>query len=447
LVLPLACLLLVESPARAGRVRGIAAGDGVTCFVTVGTRLSCTGQNDRGQLGDGTTTERHVPTLAAFIQGSLPGNISEAALADSNMCATAAAVQNLYCTGANDYGQIGDGTTIERHTLTLVGVSLNPPSGVGGINPTAGETACIPRSSGAGPFCWGRNTFGAVGDGTTDDRSTPVLLPQFFPLRTSGGGGHTCGVQYASGVYPHQVGTLWCWGNNADDVLGAGPGLGPSSATPVQVTALGAQVAIDNPSPLGISNQQQLTLGVGVTHTCTIMGDGTLWCWGHNEYGQLGDGTTTNQPLPVQVTGLTGVTQVAVSAKGQFTCATDASFKIYCWGRNDRGQLGDGTTVSRSVPAPVLGGLGAFDISAGTNHACLHLQNDIWYGWGGNEHGQLGDGTTLDRLAPVRVGPGAPPAVPAMGAALRWLAAAALAAIGATAASRRARRMRQAPRA
>jgi alpha-tubulin suppressor-like RCC1 family protein len=211
------------------------------------------------------------------------------------------------------------------------------------------------------------------------------------------------------------------------------------------VTALGAQVAAEEWYLQ--ANSSLPMLGVGTTHTCAIMGDAHLWCWGHNEYGQLGDGTTTNRALPVQVNGLSLVTAVAVSAKGQFTCAMDRSLNAYCWGRNDHGQLGDGTTVSRSTAAPVLGGMQTLDIVAGTNHACLaaaQSSSTAWYCWGGNEHGQLGDGTTTDRLAPIHTGPGVPlpqTLVPATGnTAVRWLAAAALAVAGAARFSSRRRR-------
>ena len=159
-----------------------------------------------------------------------------------------------------------------------------------------------------------------------------------------------------------------------------------------------------------------------MTHTCVIKGDGTLWCWGHNEHGQLGDGTTTNRPVPVQVAGLPGVWAVAVSARGQSTCAIDnINGTVWCWGRNDRGQLGDGTTTDRSVPAPIAGQLSAFDLSVGTDHACFYTSSGgaggptaadpgSWYCWGGNEFGQIGDGTNIDRRLPVLAGPNVAPA-------------------------------------
>lgn len=398
-VLAASVSVLFSSRAYAGPTPTIGCGNGDSCVVFGGSQMWCWGRNDAGQLGDGTTTERHAPI-------SLGSGIRVIAVGDRNVCRASLIELSTACVGANEFGQIGDGTTIERHAYTPI-PSVNAQSQF-----TAGDTPCA--TVGGGTFgssqvvCWGSNHFGSVGDGTATDQSSPVLvLPNAAGAYTSGGGGHTCA--YATTTSPPE---LWCWGNNVDDALGLGPGAGAGamSTTPVQI-----------PLPDG---GPSVGLAVGVHHNCMIPSDRTLWCWGLNDHGQLGDGTTVSRSTPVQVPGLSGLYGVWVSPSGGFTCASTTSGSGYCWGRNDHGQLGDGTTTERHVPAPVTGLVpGATGmLNVGEDHACAYFfsgagrPDDSVACWGGNEHGQVGDGTTTDRPTPVFLVFSVPaPAVPALG--------------------------------
>ncbi len=136
-------------------------------------------------------------------------------------------------------------------------------------------------------------------------------------------------------------------------------------------------------------------------HTCRLAG-GSLTCWGLNDAGQLGDGTTTNRLTPVQVSGL-GTSVQAVSAGASFTCALLTGGGVDCWGENSVGQLGDGTRTNHSTPAPVSGLSGARQIAAGGSHACALTAGGGVECWGLNSSGQLGDGTGTERLTPVAV--------------------------------------------
>jgi alpha-tubulin suppressor-like RCC1 family protein len=399
-----ALVLSLAGLAHASADPGIQAGDGHTCVLFGGSAMWCWGRNDVGQLGDGTTTDRRRPL-------PLGSGVRRMAVGDRNVCRLLIDGFVVNCTGANQFGQIGDGTTDERHGFT-------PVAATGLWTFTAGDTPCGSDQLGTNSYCWGSNQNGSVGDGTTTDRASPVFtIAGAWKVVTSGAGGHACAIVGQNPPY-----AVWCWGNNVDDALGLGSGAGPMAATPVQITL-----------PNGGFSGSQLDLSVGVHHSCALVSDGTLWCWGANDHGQLGNGTTQASASPVQVTGLSGLWRVHVSPTGAFTCAM-ADAGVYCWGRNDRGQLGDGTTTERHAPVLVAGsdGFAAIlrDVAVGTNHACAYTglspQTEGASCWGANDRGQVGDGTTTDRLTPVALafsGTG----VPALGArALAGLAGALL---------------------
>jgi len=190
------------------------------------------------------------------------------------------------------------------------------------------------------------------------------------------GGAHICALL--------QTGTVQCWGRNFAGQLGDGTS-GGSRATPVAVRGLS-----------GVT-----VLVAGSAHTCALLQTGTVQCWGLNDNGQLGDGTTANRATPVAVRGLSGVT--ALAAGGAHTCALLQTGTVQCWGSNFSGQLGDGTTTDRLTPAVVSGLSGVTALAAGWDHTCAVLQTGTVQCWGSNFSGQLGDGTTTDRLTPVAV--------------------------------------------
>src|SRR5207253_335143 len=136
-----------------------------------------------------------------------------------------------------------------------------------------------------------------------------------------------------------------------------------------------------------------------------LLPNGTVWCWGRNDEGQLGDGTTLGRPAPVQVAGITGA--LAVSGGYHHTCALLSDGTVQCWGRNLEGQLGDGTTTSSATPVRVGGVTGAVAVSAGILHTCALLSNGTVKCWGAvgpnNDFGQLGNGATTGSSTPVTV--------------------------------------------
>lgn len=232
-------------------------------------------------------------------------------------------------------------------------------------------------SSAGGAMCWGRNAYGTLGDGTRTSRSTPGAVSGLMSgvVAIAAGSYHTCAVGDDSGVK--------CWGWNASHQLG--DGTTALRLTPVAVSGLSSVVAIE----------------AGVYHTCAVTGAGAAMCWGNNDAGQLGDGTTLPRAAPVAVSRLSsGV--VAIAAGELFSCALTKSGGVWCWGANYEGQLGDGTTSSRSTPTKIPG-LTAVAISAGSKHACAVTTEGAAKCWGYNFDGQLGDGTSQRRLSPVPV--------------------------------------------
>ena len=233
--------------------------------------------------------------------------------------------------------------------------------------------------------CWGDNGDGRLGNGTTGGSSVPV---QVFGITDAtaiaAGSEHSCAL--------HQNGTISCWGANWYGELGNGQsGNNAGSLIPVQVT--------------GITDATAIT--IDSRYSCALHQNGTISCWGENEYGELGNGTTRNSSVPVQVTGITDAT--AITAGSGHSCALHQNGTISCWGYNRRGQLGNGQIgeYSRSsVPVQVLGITDATAITAGGSHSCALHRNGTISCWGSNGSGQLGDGrggVNVNSSVPVQV--------------------------------------------
>lgn len=277
------------------------------------------------------------------------------------------------CWGAAD-GRLGDGTSTTRVTpVNVVGLS----SGVAQIFAGHEQTCAVMVAGGA--KCWGVNSQGELGDGTTLTRLTPVDVVGLGSgvARMAAGYKHTCALTTAGGVK--------CWGWNSYGQLG--DGTTTDRLTPVDVSGLSSGVA-------------SLTTGLYVG--CVVTTNGAAKCWGRNNSGQVGDGTTEQRNTPVEVSGLT--TGVAKLSGGDgHTCALTTVGGVKCWGWNSNGQLGDGTTTARLVPVSVVGlSAGVSDLKVGQYHVCAQLQAGVKC-WGWNQEGQIGANDTIVRRVPTDV--------------------------------------------
>jgi len=356
--------------ANAAGIRKIAAGGYHTCVLTAGGGIKCWGGNWDGQLGDGTTTERHTPMGVS----GLGSGVTTIAAGWYHTCALTAG-GGVKCWGYNASGQMGDGTNTDRHTpVNVSGLG----SGVAAI--TAGDGHTCALTTGGAVKCWGYNEFAQLGDGTTTNRLTPVYVSGLGSGVTAiaAGGEHTCALTAG--------GALKCWGWNSDGQVG--DGTTTNRSTPVTVSGLGSGVASISP---------------GFLFTCALTVDGAVKCWGYNASGQMGDGTTTERHMPVTVNGLGGGV-AAITACYYRTCALTTGGAVKCWGANDYGQLGDGTTTERHTPVDINElDSGVAAIAAGGQHTCALMTSGALKCWGRNDLGQLGDGTSANSNVPVDV--------------------------------------------
>ncbi len=397
----------------AAGVRALAANASHTCALTADGAVFCWGNNEAGQLGDGTTTNRFTPVpvagLTRGVQAVTAGVEHACALLEHG---------GIKCWGNNAYGQLGDGSGSDRktpvdvihlggpaqqlhaaayHTCALVGgaalcwgsnnvgqlgdgttagklapVPVHGPDSAalaGVLSIVGGETHTCALLAGGGVSCWGDNYYGQLGDNTADDH----LLPN--PVSTLAGGvqsisaglRHTCAVTAGGGIA--------CWGWDLDGQLGDGQG--SDRLVPAPVYEIHTAQA----------------LAAGDHHTCALLAGGAVKCWGWNYFGQLGDTTALNRFVPADVYGLAGGVQ-AIAAGRSHTCALIDDGGIKCWGANDTGQLGDGTFSTRYKPVNVAGlGGTAQNLAAGSSHTCAALADGSAACWGWNTFGQLGDGT------------------------------------------------------
>ena len=350
----------------------ISSGESHTCAILDNGSVSCWGENLVGEIGDGTNVKRTEPTQTMSL-----GNGRTAVAVSAGQYHTCAILDNgsVSCWGHNNKGQLGDGTNTDRYTPALTS-SL-------GIGRTAvaissgGSFTCVILDDG-NVSCWGKNTYGNLGDGTTvSARYTPAQTASLGVGRTAVA--ISSGWEYACALLDD--GTVSCWGSNYRGELG-------NSAYGDRYT----------PSPTASfgTGRTAVAISSGETAACAILDNGSVSCWGANIVGAIGDGTNIDRYDPVLTSSLgIGRTAVAISSGGAHACAILDNGSISCWGYNNRGQLADNTTTDRNTPSLISSlGIGrtAIGISSGGFHNCAILDDGNISCWGYNNVGQLGNG-------------------------------------------------------
>ncbi|MEM9191089.1 MAG: MopE-related protein [Myxococcota bacterium] len=405
-----------------------------SCALHEGGGVSCWGRNSRAQLGSGDLEDASAPR---FVQVLPPAQ--DLFTGRDHACALTAS--GVYCWGINDVGQLGDGTTARRPAPVRV-VGLSPSREL-----ALGEShACTRRATGT-VTCFGRSDEGQLGRSSSDNgRPARITLGNVAEVALAGA--HSC-ARTANGE-------VWCWGDlpdNPSDTPRRVETLGQTVAKALSTTATRGSCVVnemhqivcwhrDHGERVGAFDDYVSVVG-GAIRGCGLRRDGTVWCWsvsedliagpvevsevvelvgdpaghacarsrqgtvscwGGNRYGQLGSLPAQNdgkQAFPVP--GIRGAVELASGTS--HTCARFRSGQVWCWGRNNFGQLGDGGTSDRHRPEPVSTIEDAAAVFAGGETTCVRHRSDRFSCWGRNDFGQLGDGTLETRLVPVPIIP------------------------------------------
>lgn len=356
---------LLAADVSAAGPQVVAGLDLVVALKSDGTLASC-GANTAGQLGIGSVdfNMHATPATIAGINGVVAisaGEIHTVALKLDGTVWTTGAV------GYNNFGQIGAAGNAGSPTPVQI-------TGLGSVAAVAaGGFHTLALKSDGTVWAWGDNSLGQLGNGSTNNASTPVQVPGL-------GGVTAIAAGFGNSVALKNNGTVWIWGDNSDGQLGNGP-YPAFSPTPIQVAGLTEVTAI-------------VQDGAGYDgHTLALKSDGTVWAWGANNYGQLGNGGYADAYVPVQVNALTGIS--AISAGAYYSMALKSDGTVWAWGLNAAGRLANGLSDDKTYPTPaqIQGLSGIVSISAGANFALAQKGDGTVWTWGQNSFGQLCDGT------------------------------------------------------
>jgi alpha-tubulin suppressor-like RCC1 family protein len=343
----------------------LSAGAGHTCYVGARDQAFCWGGNSNGELGNGTKADSAVPSPLSG--GVALVSVSAGFWHSCGVTASAAA----FCWGDNENGQLGDNSDTG---------STSPVQVAGGFRfaqVSAGFSHSCGITTDGLAYCWGDNKDGQLGSGGKDS-AMPVPVAGGLKFRLVRAGYlFTCGITNG--------GAANCWGTNAQGRLGNGSQ--KSSPVPVQVSG----------------SLNFVSISTSASHACGITSDGKGLCWGDNEHGQLGNGSHVSSSVPVPVSG--GLAFQSISAGTTFTCGVTKAGIPHCWGWGNDAVTATEEEGPDDVPAPVFGskGLVLKSVTTGQTHACALAATGRVYCWGGNNYGQLGNGAKEDSVRPVLV--------------------------------------------
>ena len=290
----------------------------------------------------------------------------------------------IACWGSNEDGQLGDGTN-DNSAVPVPVTGIDDAKAIATSNEIiSGGHSCALHRDGT-ISCWGHNRVGQLGNGSNNSSTVPVTVKNIVDATAiATGESHTCAL--------HEGGTISCWGSNIWGELGNG-----------QINQNSENNWADSPVQV-VSITDATAIAAGFDHSCALLRDGTVSCWGRNDWGQLEADTADTldiSSVPVPVEGINDATAIAVG--GAFSCALHDSGTLSCWGRNDFNQLGSDTTDIFSAPVPVADTTDATAMTAGGQHSCVLHEDGTISCWGTNISGRLGNGNQVDSTVPVQV--------------------------------------------
>ena len=365
-------------------------------------RIYAWGRNTSGELGIGTTLARSnvpiaVKTTGTPMDGKVVKQVEGGGRYEGSHSIALASDGTVYTWGLNQYGQLGNNTTTNSRSPIAVQVAGTPLAGKTIVQIAAGADHSLALDSDGALYAWGSNAYGQLGNGTTTNSSVPVAVKiAGTPLA-----GKTI-VQIAAGANHNMVltsdGAVYTWGWNYHGQLGNNTKTNSNTIVAVQT--------ISTP----IAGKKIVKIAAGQGHSLALTDDGMVYAWGRNDTGQLGNNATTDAMLPVAVT-VTGTpmsnkTIVEIASGARHSLAIDSSGKVYAWGYNGSGQLGNNSTVNALTPVAVQAPADKNIIQVsgsgwlGASSSALASDGTV-YSWGRGFDGQLGDGTNNDSSVPV----------------------------------------------
>ena len=353
------------------------------------------GNNAFNQLGDGTSNNSYTP-VAVCADDSCSSYFGDVITVSGGLYHTLAVKSDgtVWAWGDNTYGQLGDGTTTDRRTPVQVCADSGCSQYFNNVVAVAAgyEYSMALKTDGT-VWTWGTGVEGGLGHGSTDSSYIPVQVCTDYACT-----GFLSGITAISLRNRHSLalmddGTVWAWGLNAHGELGAG-------YTTVERAYAEKVCGPGETAPCTSYLNNVTQISAGEDYSSVVRGDGSIWSWGRNYYGVLGDGTNTSSSIPVKTNG---GSYVAVSAGRFHTLALISSGRVLSWGDNLDGKLGDGTNTDSLVPVVVPGLSSVSSISTGDSHSLAIKQDGSLWSWGRNNVGQLGNGTVTDSNIPVHV--------------------------------------------
>ena len=368
-------------------------------------KLYSWGNNDSGKLGNGTTGNSSMPICISDIENSPLNkrNIVDVYVNHSDTIIAKDSDGKLYSWGLNSLGELGDGTTdVSYMPICISNIENSPLNGKNIVEVHNYDSTIIAKDSNGKLYSWGYNNSGQLGNGTTENSSMPVCISDIEGSPLNGKNIVKVYADYSTMIAKDSNGKLYSWGENYYGQLGNGTTA--NSSMPICISD------IEN-SPLREKNIVNIYWDAN-----TIIAkdsNGKLYSWGRNNFGQLGNGTTENSSMPVCISNiesspLKGKNIVDVYNYGSTIIAKDSSGKLYTWGRNYYGKLGNGTTYDSSMPICISKVEGSplkekniVKIYTGDDTIIAKDSDGKLYSWGNNDYGQLGDGTTTNSNIPI----------------------------------------------